>query len=187
MGGEGRRLGGVDKSKLEIAGESCFDRVHRALSASLADIAISQRRTNSNLPLHVISDWPNNGAKSHPALALLGCLSFAKEAGYEQILTSTVDTPFLPPDFAAHMQSSDLSSVAVSGDQIHSLHARWSCQQLPVLKALILGGQHGLYRLHQEVSSAQIKFSTDPIDPFFNINLPEDLEQAAHLAQTYGL
>lgn len=187
LGGKGLRLGGRDKSEIIINGQTCFDRVHQTLSNHSAKIALSRPYNGKFSPFPVIPDWPSPEPDSCPALALLGCLSYAANYGYDDILTSSVDTPFLPEDFGESLSTSGLSAVAQSGDHQHNLHARWSCKLLPELKTLILNGERGMYRLHKAAASEKVMFGTEPHDPFFNINRPEDLKAAESLAQKHQL
>ncbi len=177
---------------------SCFERACAALS-SVETLAISapQAMVFASDFLR-IDDWKIVGEGeqgSSAALALLGCLDWASKNGFDYIVTTPVDTPFLPADYAAILERkyqengcADIPIVCGSAGQLHGLHALWPCRALEVVKPLILEtGERKIRRIHQALGSETIEFNTASYDPFLNMNTPQDLETMQALATKMGI
>ena len=154
---------------------------------------MAQGKTTAQLGCPRIDDWKIDGEGeqgSSAALALLGCLNWANENGFDFVVTAPVDTPFLPVDYAAILQEKyrgndrgDIPIVCGSDGQLHSLHALWPSRALELVKPLILEtGERKMRRIHQALGSKMMEFSTAPYDPFLNMNTPQDLEAMQALA-----
>ena len=193
MGGKATRLDGMDKAGLMMGERGCFEHVYGALSQDIKMIAVSLAQggaptTSSELPQ--IRDIPSPQANGGVAFAILACLEWAKAEGLEFIITSPVDTPFLPKDFAARMmsayQKSDMLSPIVSQcvGNIHSLHALWPSRCLDDLRAYVL--KYNIYKmreLHLRLKSERCEFVCASYDPFMNINTAEAIATARNLLE----
>ena len=107
--------------------------------------------------------------------------------GLEWIVSVPTDAPFLPHDLVARMlaaveeQGSDMA-CAVSNGQRHPVVGLWSvAHRMELRYALIEEGVRKVDAWTGRYKVADVEFSTDPVDPFFNANRLEDLERAEAL------
>lgn len=190
-GGKARRLEGVDKATLMIGKQSCFDRVSRCLLRRVGQLAISlpfdqidhaALTYNKGYKYPIAPDWPSREANPAVAYAVLGSLAWAAEEGYNAVVTSPVDTPFLMDDYAEHLIASvacGQSAVYKVGTELHGLHALWSVADFEALKHMILNEQIlKISKLHDGISSKKIAVSENEFRHFWNINTPDALEAA---------
>ncbi|MEM9095758.1 MAG: NTP transferase domain-containing protein, partial [Pseudomonadota bacterium] len=96
-GGLSRRMGGGDKSLLDLGGATILSRVRRRLSEQVEDLALNANGDPSRfraLELPVVPDTIDGFAG--PLAGVLAGLDWAAEAGYDKIVTVAADTPFFP-------------------------------------------------------------------------------------------
>ncbi len=189
-GGLARRMGGGDKPLRMIGGRSLLDLVIERMRPQAAALVLNANGDPARFAafgLPVVADsLPGNPGPLAGVLAGLEWTA-AHLPGCKLIVTVATDAPFLPTDLVARMaarmeaEGADLACAA-SGGQAHPVIGLWPVSLRDELRrALIDEGVRkvdvwtGRYRL------ATVDFPTEPIDPFFNANRPEDLEQAAAL------
>lgn len=103
-GGEGKRVGGVDKGLLEYRGKPLIEHVIEKLAPQVDDIVISANRNIKRYQLYsqkVITDESEQylGPLAGISAALTHCL-------HDRVLVVACDTPFLPPDIINRFLSS---------------------------------------------------------------------------------
>ena len=101
------------------------------------------------------------------------------------IATVPTDAPFLPADLVAAMlaaveaEQADMATVA-SGGRRHPVVGLWPVGLRHALRqALVEEGVRKVDVWTARYRLAVVEFPTDPVDPFFNANRPEDMEAAA--------
>jgi molybdopterin-guanine dinucleotide biosynthesis protein A len=190
-GGLARRMGGGDKALISIGGATILDRVLACLSAQCAGVAINAngdpaRFATTGAP--VIAD-DVEGFVGPLAGVLAGLDHLAKEArGTEWLLTVPGDCPFLPDDLVERLhqvrrERGKVLACAKSGDWRHPVVALWPVALRDDLRHALVDedlrkieawtGRHGV---------AIAEWPTEPFDPFFNVNTPEDLAAAERIA-----
>ena len=103
--------------------------------------------------------------------------------GISHIATCAVDTPFFPKDYVAQLISllsgDQEISMARSGDRIHPVFAIWPLSLEDELhRFVVLEDKRKILEFANRYTLHEVRFDTDPIDPFFNVNTPEDFERA---------
>ena len=117
-----------------------------------------------------------------PLSGLHATLSFANEVEGDVLVTVPSDTPFLPSDLVARLMEKMMASgaaIASSGEQEHYIIGAWKTGLLDDLEHAI--AKDGLFRVRdwaQRVSAQKVEWPILPFDPFFNVNMPEDLRIA---------
>ncbi len=108
------------------------------------------------------------------------------------IISAPTDTPFLPRNLVARLAAAiatpEMIAVGQSRGRIHPVIAIW-----PVRLADDLGGwldagmQHSVHAWLARRSSVVVAFDEvgNAVDPFFNVNTPEDAAVAARLAEGF--
>jgi molybdopterin-guanine dinucleotide biosynthesis protein A len=177
-GGQGSRLGYVDKAFLQLNGQPLISLLLARLAPQVQKIAISANGDPSRfafLGLPVLPDAPEHLGKG-PLAGIAAGLAWAQRIGADTLLTVPVDTPFAPTDLLAAL--SPAPAVACYAGRQHHLVAHWPVTLLPALQNLL--SLPGVYRVRDALAlcaARQVDF-TGPVDPFLNINAAEDLAAA---------
>ncbi|HVP08813.1 MAG TPA: molybdenum cofactor guanylyltransferase MobA [Burkholderiales bacterium] len=177
-GGQGRRMGGVDKGLQLLHGKPMVAAVIGRLAPQVDELIIN---ANQNLAdyerfgYRVVAD--SIGGFAGP---LAGLLAGMRAARHELVLTAPCDSPFLPLDLAARLSSAiagkDLA-VAKTGDQPHPVFALVRRSVRASLEAFLAGGGRKIDAWYAALKVAEVPFD-DEADAFRNINTREELSRA---------
>ena len=194
-GGLARRMGGGDKPMRTIAGKTILDRVIARLAPQCDGLILNAngdpgRFADFHLPVisDDIADFPG------PLAGILAGLDWlaANRPKVKWMLSAAGDCPFLPRDLVARLdqarrqQNAELA-VAASGDQTHPVIGLWSVRLRQELRnALVVEGVRKIDRWTAAYPLATVTWPTKPLDPFFNANTVQDIEEADRLAALDG-
>jgi molybdenum cofactor guanylyltransferase len=194
-GGLARRMGGGDKALLRIGGVSILDRVLACLSAQCVGIAINAngdpaRFAATGAP--VLSD--NVEGFVGPLAGVLAGLDYlaTKQPGIEWMLTVPGDCPFLPDDLIealhqARREKGTPLACAKSGDWRHPVVGLWPIALREDLRrALVDEGLRKIEVWTARHGVALAEWPAEPVDPFFNVNTPEDVAAAERIAAQHS-
>ena len=98
------------------------------------------------------------------------------------------DCPFLPADLVAKLAAARAAQAkplacARSGDWRHPVAGLWPVAlRADLRKALVDDGLHKIEIWTSRHGVAIADWPTAPVDPFFNVNTPEDAAEAGRLA-----
>lgn len=195
-GGLARRMGGGDKPLLEIAGRSMLARAVSKLRGQCTALILNAngdpRRFDAvGLPVVAdgIADYPG------PLAGILAGMDWAAEhrPDVEWVVSAAADQPFLPADFVARLHrarreaGADLA-LAASGGRTHPVNGLWRVSLREDLRhALEHEGLRKIDLWTGRHAGAVAEWQREPVDPFFNANRPEDVEEAERLAAELGL
>lgn len=193
-GGQARRMGGGDKGLLPLGGRRLIDHVIERLRPQCGALAINANGDPSRfaaLGLPVLPD-PVPGQPG-PLAGILAAMDWATALGAGRVVTVAADTPFLPRDLVSRLVAAASlgGAVAESPDGTGRLRAHPTFGLWPVglrdrLAQTIAGGERRLGVWASGVGAARVAFGSDPVDPFFNVNTPEDLAAAERLVTISG-
>lgn len=185
-GGLARRMGGGDKPLREVAGTSLLQRVIDRLLPQVQCLALSanappDRFASFGLP--VIADVvPGHQG---PLAGILSGLYWAKAQGLDYCLSAAGDTPLLPRDLAhglwRHSQDGSRAAIAISGERQHPVFGLWPVRLIEAMERALSTQQRGVWRFAQAQGAGLASWPSLPIDPFFNVNTPEDIEMLAEM------
>lgn len=190
-GGLARRMGGAaespgDKALIMLGGQTLLDRAVGRLAPQIDAIVINANGDSGRLgtKLPVISDLDES--RSGPLAGVLAGLNYAKRRGASHIVTVAVDTPFFPNNLVSRLEeSADIQGVplacAKTGDRTHPVFGFWPVTLFDDLRAAMDDGMRKVDRWTGKHGCAEAVFESEPFDPFFNINTPEDLIEAERL------
>jgi molybdenum cofactor guanylyltransferase len=192
-GGLARRMGGGDKAKIEIGGVSILDRVLATLSGQCTGIAINangdpKRFAGCGVP--VIPD--NVEGFVGPLAGILAGLDYlaAQDTGVEWMLSVPGDCPFLPDDLVERLHQARRKmgagvplACARSGEWRHPVVGLWPVALREDLRrALTIEHLRKIEVWTARHGIAVADWPTEPVDPFFNVNTPDDAKRAQELA-----
>ncbi|MCO8143996.1 molybdenum cofactor guanylyltransferase MobA [Rhodovulum tesquicola] len=180
-GGQGRRMGGVDKALIRLGGTTFLARVAARLGPQVAAMALSANgpvEDYAEARLPVLADPPPGDLG--PLAGVLAGLDWAAEAGADAVATVAVDTPFLPVDLVARLGTAAGGELAVaaSGGRMHPTAALWPVGLRAEVCAALARGERRLGGFAHIMRAVTVGFEAEGIDPFFNINTPDDLALA---------
>jgi molybdopterin-guanine dinucleotide biosynthesis protein A len=191
-GGKATRMGGGDKGLKAVAGKRLIDRVIARLADQCGPMAINAngdpaRFTEFGLPVlpDSLPDYPG------PLAGVLAGLDWAAGLGAEAIVTVAADTPFFPTDLVTRLQAAAGQSglaLAASRDETgklwqHPTFGLWPVALRGDLRASLRDGLRKIVLWTDRHGAETAEFASDPFDPFFNINTPEDFAEAERLVR----
>jgi len=190
-GGLARRMGGGDKARITIGGSTILDRVLATLSGQCVDIVINangdpERFADTGCVV-VADSVPDFAGPLAGILAGLDWLA-AQNNGIEWLASVPGDCPFLPDDLverlhAARREKGTALACARSGEWRHPVVALWPLALREDLrKALVEEGLRKIEIWTARHGVAIADWPDTPVDPFFNVNTPEDVREAERLA-----
>ncbi|HYM02938.1 MAG TPA: molybdenum cofactor guanylyltransferase MobA [Stellaceae bacterium] len=194
-GGLSRRMGGGDKCLRELQGRPILAHIVERARPQVGALAINangdpERFAPFRLP--VIADGVPEFAG--PLAGVLAGLDWAAESvpGCGIVASFAGDAPFLPIDLVERLSSSlaagafDLA-CASSGGRVHPVFGLWPVALRGELRrAMVEDGIRKVDLWTARYRLAVIDFPTSAIDPFFNVNRPDDLAAAERFAASSG-
>lgn len=191
-GGLSRRMGGGDKVLLTVEGRTLVEHVTQRLAPQCEGVILNangELPRYENLHLPVVPD--SIAGHLGPLTGILTALEWSAthRPHIEWVVSVPGDTPFIPLDLVRHLhearrRSDQELACASSGQQVHFAVGLWPVSLREDLRRMLLDenmrrigdwvGRHGY---------AQASWPIDPVDPFFNINTPDDWAQATTFSE----
>lgn len=190
-GGLATRMGGGDKALRDLHGRPILAHVIDRLTPQTAAIALNANGDPARFAEWILPVLPDSiEGYAGPLAGVLAGLDWAAEMGARQIVTVAADTPFFPEDLAlrltaaAEAQGTAIALAATpDGERInrHPTFGLWPTALRDDLRAALMDGLRKVVLWTDRHGAATVAFPSEPFDPFFNINTPEDLAKAEAL------
>ena len=190
-GGLARRMGGGDKARIRIGEQTILERVLAGLKPQCGKVIINangdpERFADTGLP--VVADSVPDFAG--PLAGILAGLDWAaaNDPAVTDLVSVPGDCPFLPADLVTKLSAARAAqkaplACARSGDWRHPVVGLWPVALRDDLRrALIEEGLHKIEVWTARHGVAIADWPAAPVDPFFNVNTPEDAAEATRLA-----
>ncbi|MEO0989448.1 MAG: molybdenum cofactor guanylyltransferase MobA [Pseudomonadota bacterium] len=191
-GGQARRMGGGDKGMLDLGGQAILAHVIDRLAPQVSELALNAngdptRFNGFGLPVLTdsVTGFPG------PLAGVLAGLDWAQELGASHIVTVAADTPFFPADLVPRLllaSEEDGKPIALAatpdperGLSRHPTFGLWPVALADDLRAALADGVRKVVAWTDRHGTATARFKVDRFDPFFNVNTPDDLDQARAL------
>ena len=179
-GGQGRRMGGVDKGLVPFRGASMAAHAIARLAPQVGAILVNANQNAeayAALGHRVVPDAV--GGFAGPLAGLHAGLSAATTPF---VATVPCDSPFLPPDLverlAAALERANADvAVARTLDQPHPVFALVRTSVRPHLEAFLAGGGRKIDAWYATLAAVEVPFD-DEADAFRNINTRDELAAA---------
>ncbi len=190
-GGRGSRMAvdgkGADKPLRLLAGRPLLDHAIARIAPQVAAMAISANGDPGRFAawnLEVMAD--GMPGQPGPLAGILAGMRWAAARGAEDVLSVAADTPFLPLDLVARLDTVRRATgaaiaCAASGGRVHPAIALWPAALADALERDLRAGTRKVEAWAARFGLASAAFATEPVDPFFNVNRPEDLTEAEQL------
>lgn len=186
-GGRSRRMGGGFKALVPLGGKPLIRHVIDRLQPQVRSMVLSVEKhvpVFDAFGLPQVED-PTPGSRG-PLGGLLSALA-NMEVGCEWLLLSPCDAPFLPLDLADRLLKCALDNhqtgcVVRYDAEIQPTFSLWHRRLLPRLEeAVLVQGMAGFKQFLQDTPLATLDWELSDLSPFFNINDPDALVEAACL------
>ena len=176
-GGQGSRMGGVDKGLAPFRGRLLVEHVIERLSPQVDEILVNANRNPGDYARfghRVIAD-------EIPGFAgpLAGFERGLAHASGDLVATVPCDSPFLPADLVARLRAeleragADLA-VAKTGDQPHPVFCLMRRGVHASLAQFLASGQRKIDKWYAALAVVEVAFDDEP-DAFANINTRDEL------------
>jgi molybdenum cofactor guanylyltransferase/molybdopterin-guanine dinucleotide biosynthesis protein MobB len=188
-GGRSQRMGGGDKALRDLAGQPLIQHAIARLQPQVASLVLSAngdpaRFANFGLP--VVADEAEEF--QGPLAGILAALHFCAKADPRVRLVASVstDAPFVPGDLVAKLRDAldaeprSRVAVACSRGRRHHVIGLWKIAAADEIAAALAHGERRAETLVDRLGAVSVTFPDAvvggrPVDPFFNINTPDDL------------
>lgn len=190
-GGGSRRMNGVDKGLIELAGQSMVSRVAERLKPQVGGLLISANRHRERyqrLGWPVLADLPGFQGPLAGIATGIACLNKQppREAGSQPnaapeidwLLVSPCDTPLIPTDLGPRLaravqEHADQIAIAADAERSQPLHALIPISAGADLNHYLAEGGLSVLGWLARQRVTTVKFEQTP-SPFANLNRPED-------------
>jgi len=194
-GGQSRRMGGGDKCLRDLGGRPILSHIIDRAGPQVETLILNANGDPARFAEYGLAVVPDvvPGHAGPLAGVLTGLVWAAENApGATYVATFPTDAPFLPGDMvgrclAAIQAAGADMACAASGGRDHPVAGLWpvalradldlAMTAEDIRKVDIWTARHRL---------VSVPFDTDPVDPFFNANRPEDLATAEELLARAG-
>jgi molybdopterin-guanine dinucleotide biosynthesis protein A len=183
-GGRARRMGGREKAFLPFDRSNFLTRAVMRLAPQCDRVIINANGDLNRfgaLGLPVIGD--SVAGHAGPLAGILAGLdwmaSHAPDAA--ALLSVPVDGPFFPDDLCLRLRAAAAAencamACAESGGRRHGVYGLWpAASREDLRKALLIDGIRKVDAWLARHKIAVAEWPVEPLDPFFNVNTPDDL------------
>lgn len=194
-GGLARRMGGGDKPLRQLAGRTILERVVTRLAPQCDELILNangdpDRFAASGLTV-VADDVPGFPG---PLAGILAALDWAaaQRPAIRHVVSAPADAPFLPHDYVSRLGTArDVAGTplacAETAGQTHPVAGLWPVAlRHDLRRALVEEEMRRIDRWTARHGVALADWPAHPIDPFTNVNTPQDLQEAERLIALHG-
>ncbi|MGC8119963.1 molybdenum cofactor guanylyltransferase MobA [Marinobacter sp. VGCF2001] len=181
-GGQANRMGGGDKGRLMLGGQSLIDRVIERITPQVDAVVLNANGDPArfdDLGLPVVAD--SIGDFPGPLAGVLAGMDWAAGQGYDWLISVAADTPSFPRNLAEQLAGYDTPVVLAAtpdperGRLPQPTFGRWQVALRHELRAALKDGVRKIRQWTQAQGETLVVFNEGD---FFNINTPEDLAWA---------
>jgi molybdopterin-guanine dinucleotide biosynthesis protein A len=190
-GGLARRMGGRDKARIPVGGTTILERVIERLRLQCGRLVLNANSDPAGLAdtgLTIVADSVPDHAG--PLAGILAGLDWAARHApkIEWVVSVPSDCPFLPRDLVARLHQARAAADAIvacarSGERRHPVIALWPVALREDLRqALTSDGVRKVEKWTARYVLGVAEWPATPVDPFFNVNTPEQAAEAERMA-----
>ena len=190
-GGLARRMGGGDKTLIRVGEQTILERTMARLGAQCAGLLINANGDVSRFSrfgLPVVADDIKGFAG--PLAGILAGLDWvaANAPAIAWVVSVPGDCPFLPRDLVERLHGARSAqqhplACARSGDWRHPVVGLWPVALREDLRRALSAGLRKIEAWTEQHGVALAEWPARPVDPFFNVNTPDDAAEAERMAR----
>ena len=194
-GGLARRMGGGDKTLIKLHGRPILSWIIERVAPQVSRLILNANGELARFEpfgLPIVADSVPDFAG--PLAGILAALEWTatNAPGTRWVASFAGDAPFIPHDIVARFEQAQIAAkaalvCAASGGRTNPVCGLWRVDLAGDLRhALIEDDLHKIDAWTARYPLTVVEFPAQPVDPFFNINRPEDLAQAESLAASHS-
>jgi len=194
-GGLSRRMGGGDKSLMELGGDTILARVVKRARPQVETLILNANGDPGRFEgfqLPIIEDVI--GGFAGPLAGILTGMTWTLENVPDAtwMASFATDAPFLPEDLVVRLEDAVEKSdadiaCAMSAGRTHPVFALWRIALKEDLhRAMEDEDMRKIDRWTSRYRVEHVEFDVEQFDPFFNVNRPENLDEASKLLNEKG-
>ena len=194
-GGAARRMfpdRGGDKGLNELGGVAMLSHVIERLRPQVGQLILNANGDPARFAAFGLDVVPDVlGPDQGPLAGLYAVMDWAgrQEMSFDKILTVSTDVPFLPPGLVDKLAAAIRSQrpvIAQSSGRLHPAIGLWPVSLKDAVAQALAEGRRGFegFATANEAIAVGFPFSDiagETVDPFFNVNTPDDLAAARRL------
>jgi molybdopterin-guanine dinucleotide biosynthesis protein A len=190
-GGLARRMGGGDKTLIRVGEKTILERALARFGPQCAGLLINANgdvSRFSRFELPVVADDIEGFAG--PLAGILAGLDWVASNArpIAWVVSVPGDCPFLPRDLVARLHGARIAeqlplACARSGEWRHPVVGLWPVALRHDLRRALGTGLRKIEAWTGAHGVALAVWPAEPVDPFFNVNTPEDAAEAGRMAQ----
>lgn len=171
-GGEGRRVGGLDKGWIDFEGRPLIEHVVQRVRPQADRVLISANR-NLERCRTLVPDVVPDATPGHPG-PMMGVISLLRRVTSPLLLIVPCDCPTVPTDLGARLSDAlhgteALASVAHDGERLQPLFVLLRREALASLEGCFDSGGRSMLRWLEAVGACPVDFSAQA-GAFRNVN-----------------
>ncbi len=178
-GGQGSRLGGVDKGLQDFAGQPLARHALQRLSPQVASVMISANRNLETYARLGVPVWPDAASTAGHEGPLAGFLAGLQHCVTPYLVTVPCDCPHFPLDLVQRLSAAlAAENAAIAIASTGQLEPAFCLMKRELASSLLLfmqTGQRKIERWTAQHRRTEVIFAD--ATAFFNINTPDDLKQ----------
>ena len=189
-GGLARRMGGGDKPMRTLAGKPILEHVIARVQPQVQHLILNANGDPARFKqygLPVVADVIDG--HQGPLAGILTALEWAAEnvPEAEHVISFATDAPFLPTDLVARLMAPVEAGLAplacpITGDRTHPVFGVWPVALRGELRKAMLEEEMRKIDLWTDrIGITHVPFEVEPVDPFFNVNRPENIDEAEQI------
>lgn len=179
-------MNGPEKTLMDLQDQSLIERVCKRLDGQVSEVLVSANNDLTRfdfLNLPVVKDTLEGFAG--PLAGILAGMRWAEQnSDHSWVLSVAADTPFFPIDLSEKMRQAVTGkqiALARSGGRNHPVFGLWHVSVANALEEFLVRGDRKVMLFVEKFSNCMVDFPVGRIDPFFNVNTPEDMKIAEQI------
>lgn len=186
-GGLSRRFGGGDKCLQLLGGRPILNHIIERAKPQVDQLILNANGELSRFETFGMTTVPDSvTGYAGPLAGILTAMEWVREhqSRVRWVVTFPADAPFVPFDYVEKLlagvegEGADLACAASSGRN-HPVCGLWDVNFADALhKSLVNDDLRKIDLWTAQYKLSVVNFDASPVDPFFNINRREDLEEA---------
>lgn len=183
-------MGGVEKPLLALGDGTLLDHVVARAGPQTSRLALNVNGSSSayaRFRLPILADIPPGGQGPLAGIATGLAWAAAEADGAGWLALFAGDTPFFPVDLTARLlEQAGFTGAAIivpsSKGRIHPTFGLWRTNLAREVSATLAGGgSHAVRAFMAGRNVAKVPIEGATVDPFFNVNTPDDLLEARRM------
>ncbi|VAV99576.1 Molybdopterin-guanine dinucleotide biosynthesis protein MobA [hydrothermal vent metagenome] len=182
-GGQSQRFrdksGPDDKFLAPFGSTTLLGHIIDRAKKQIPDVMLNVNGDPDRVKAYGLDIIPDSVADAGPLGGILAAMTSAKDRGYDHIISFSSDCPFFPDDYIARLsEGGEGLAIACSAGRPHPVMGYWPTSLADDLRDYLDSGERRVMWWVRRHTHREVVWSEKNPDPFFNINVRQDLTEA---------